>query len=234
VVGTVRDERRRAPLEALGVEVLVVRELREDALRPHLRAPFDSVVTFPPDGATDALLAPALARARGLVYVSTTGVYGPGDVDDTTPVSEAPSARARLRLDAERAWRAAGATVLRAPAIYGHDRGLHVRIREGKHRIPGDGTRYISRVHVEDLTSFLLAALRVRAETFVVGDDEPARHIDVVSYVCRHLGLPMPEHAPLESVDETLRADRRVDASRAKRVLGVTLRYPNYRVGMAG
>ena len=46
-------------------------------------------------------------------------------------------------------------------------------------------------------------------------------------------GVPLPPFVPLESVHESLRADRRIDASRALATLGVTLRYPTYREGMA-
>jgi hypothetical protein len=43
----------------------------------------------------------------------------------------------------------------------------------------------------------------------------------------------MPPFVPLESVHESLRADRRVDASRALATFGVTLRFPTYREGMS-
>jgi hypothetical protein len=67
----------------------------------------------------------------------------------------------------------------------------------------------------------------------VVGDLEPAPHVDVVRFVCEAYGVAMPPFVPLESVHESLRADRRVDASRALERFGVTLRYPTYREGMS-
>ena len=192
------------------------------------------VVAFPPDGTTDQAIADGLVAASGITYLSTTGVYplDAGLVDDDVAVMIAPSPRAPARLAAEAAYRAQGANVLRAPGIYGPDRGLHVRVVRGDHRIPGDGARFLSRIHVEDLATFVLASERTRGETFVVGDAEPARHIDVVRWICREHGVPEPPSVPLETVHETLRGDRRVEASRALRVLGVTLRYPTYREGM--
>jgi nucleoside-diphosphate-sugar epimerase len=231
VIATVRDPARVPPLEAAGVEVLVAPALDRATVGSLVDAETDVLVTFPPDDRTDEAIAPATLDARGLVYLSTTGVYDAPFVDDATPVSANPSARAARRLAAEVHWRAVGATILRTPAIYGPDRGLHVRVRSGRHRIPGDGRRTISRIHVEDLASFALAAMAVRNETFVVGDLAPAPHIEVVRFVCERARIPMPPHAPIEEVDESLRADRRVDPTRAIARLGVALRYPSYRDG---
>lgn len=238
VVGTVRSEPRAEALRAdpalAGLDLRVLPALdpsiaREVDARTHV------VVAFPPDGETDARLAPALAGAASVTYVSSTGVYGErtGHLDDRTPVADPPGPRARRILEAEQAWRAIGATVLRCPGIYGPERGLHRRILRGEHKIPGDGSRTLSRIHVEDLASLLLAAAEKRGETYVVGDLSPVPHIDVVRFVCEQRGLPLPPAVPWESVHETLRADRAVDASRALAELGVTLRYPSYREGMS-
>ncbi len=232
--GVVRREEAAADLRAAGLEAVVVPSFGEGAsalVTPETHV----VVTFPPDGATDARLASSLPAAAAITYVSATSVYGSEHhrVDDTTPTATRPSASGARRLEAERVWRARGATVLRAPAIYGPDRGLHVRVLQGAHRIPGDGSGFVSRIHVEDLAELVLAAPRASGETFVVGDDAPAPHVEVIRFVCDAYGVPMPPFVPLESVHETLRGDRRVDGSRALARLGVVLRWPTYRLGMA-
>ena len=135
-------------------------------------------------------------------------------------------------LDAEAAYRAVGATVLRSPGIYGADRGLHCRVIEGKHRLPGEASGFLSRIHVHDLARLLLATDNVRGETFVVGDLEPARQRDVVRWICEEYGCPMPSIVPPEEVHESLRADRRIDASRVLDRLKITLAYPSFRFGM--
>lgn len=217
----------------------------DETISAHVDDRTHVVIAFPPDGSTDARIAPSLARAAAITYVSSTGVYGDqrGEVDDTTPVPAAsgegttPDRGTRI-IAAEEIYRRAGGTVLRCPGLYGRDRGLHMRILRGEHRIPGDGTRHLSRIHVEDLAQLILAlvpapnAARL-AETFVVGDLEPAPHIDVVRFVCETYGVPLPPFVPLDSVHESLRADRRVDASRALTRSGIKLRYPTYREGMA-
>jgi nucleoside-diphosphate-sugar epimerase len=156
-----------------------------------------------------------------------------GVIDESTPLPQTPSERSARVLNAERAYRAYGGNVLRCPGIYGRDRGLHIRVQSGKHGIPGDGTRHVSRIHVEDLAELLLAATRFRGQTFVVGDLEPARHIDVVRFICETYDVPLPGFVPLEHSPRSLQGDRRVNSEHALRTLGVTLRYPNYRMGMA-
>lgn len=232
VVATVRSVERAAALEGRGFIVTraPVLEVAEREVTEHTHA----IVCFPPDGETDARLAPILAKARAVTYLSTTGVYGDarGVIDDATPVTNTPSASTERVLRAEAAYRAVGATVLRAPGIYGPDRGLHVRVSSGKHSIPGDGGGFISRIHADDLASFLVASDAVRGETFVVGDEEPARQRDLVAWICMEYGCPFPPSVPEEEVHETLRRNRRVDARRARQVLGVTLRFASFRDGM--
>jgi nucleoside-diphosphate-sugar epimerase len=252
VVAHARSDARIASLRDEGFAVLQRPQL-DETIAEHVDDRTHVVIAFPPDGVTDARVAASLARAAAVTYVSSTGVYGGhrGVVDDTTPIPTAaagvPSTDRGTRiLAAEEAYRRVGATVLRCPALYGRDRGLHMRILRGEHRIPGDGTRYLSRIHVDDLAQLILVLVPATAhahahahaharigETFVVGDREPARHIDVVRFVCETYGVPLPPFVPLESVHESLRADRRVDASRALATSGIALRYPSYRDGLA-
>jgi len=221
VVGTVRSEARAEYHR-------VIPRLTEELVRDLARDASGIVITFPPDGVTDAAIHGAL-EGRRVVYLSTTGVYGDATRIDHTTLPAPDSPRARARLAAERLYQEA--TILRCPAIYGPDRGLHVRVREGKHQIPGDGTQHVSRIHVDDLVECILAGLRVPG-TFVIGDRDPAPHLEVVLFVCAKYGVPLPPFVPREQVDETLRHDRQVDPSYALETLGVTLRYPSYRDGM--
>jgi nucleoside-diphosphate-sugar epimerase len=106
-------------------------------------------------------------------------------------------------------------------------------MRAGSARIVGDGAGFVCRIHVEDLARLSLACLerRLRSETFVVADDEPAPQGEVVTYLAGLMGLPVPAAVPLAEAPETLRHDRRVDASGIKRRLALDLRYPTYRTG---
>jgi nucleoside-diphosphate-sugar epimerase len=236
VIATVREEARARVLAASGVEAWVVAALETEGVRELVPEGAEVLVAFPPDGATDARIAPALAHARAVAYLSTTGVYGParGCVDENTPVDRA-TPRAALRLAAEDAYRAVGAVVLRAAGIYGPGRGLHVRIARGDFRVPGDGGNVVSRIHVEDLAELALAALARgrRGAVYTVADDAPVPQIEAIAWLCARLGVPRPPSVPVEEAAEALRHDRRVSNARAKRELQVRLRYPSYREGFA-
>ena len=238
VTATTRSDARAASLRAIGATPLVHARLDGDVLAAHVDDQTCVLVTLPPDGSADARLAPACSRAgaRAIAYVSSTGVYGgaSGKVDGDTPVDrDAP--RAAARLDAEDRWRSVGATILRAPAIYGPGRGLHLRLARGEVRLLGAGGNAISRVHVDDLAATLFALLQAstRDELYVIGDEEPAPNADVVAWICAALAIAAPEAEPAEAPDETLRHDRRADGSRIRERLGLTLAYPTYREGYA-
>jgi nucleoside-diphosphate-sugar epimerase len=228
-LGVVRSDDSATALRARGVEVTTRAAIEIAAT--HVGPETHAIVTFPPAGATDAELAARLAGARAVSYLSTTGVYEDleGVVDDTTPLPTQPSPKYAAVLAAEAQYRAVGAAVLRSPGIYGAERGIHVRLARGDFKLSGDGNRYGSRIHVEDLAALLLASAATPGETFVVGDLEPCRQRDLVTWLCQELNLPFPASAPLSEVHETLRRNRRVDSSRALSRLGITLRYPSYR-----
>jgi nucleoside-diphosphate-sugar epimerase len=233
LVGTTRSAERAPALEAAGIRPFVTPALSPDEAASLTRGA-DVIVSFPPDRATDQRLAPACREARALVYVSSTGVYGAhvGPVDDSTPVDTADPHNAP-RLDAEAAWRDAGAVVLRAPGLYDASTGLHRRLLAGTFRLTGDGKNPISRIHLDDLAAFALAALdpSLRGETFVVGDLAPVPQREVVAWLCQHMGLPFPPSADPAQVHHTLRGGRAINPQRALQRLGVTLRYPTYREG---
>jgi nucleoside-diphosphate-sugar epimerase len=234
VVGTTRGAAR--PDLGPGFEMRTFPALTRDIVESLVQGGAKVLVTFAPDGRTDVEIAPALAGAR-VVYVSTTGVYGRarGRVDETTEVDPFEP-RAAERLDAERAYRDHGATVLRAAGIYGPGRGLHRRLASGDFKIPETGNNVVSRIHVTDLARLCLAMLGSRGdahrgEAFVAADDAPVPQIEVIRWLCDRLSLPLPPHAPLGEVAPTLRHDRSVDNTRLKRALAMSLTYPTYREG---
>jgi nucleoside-diphosphate-sugar epimerase len=234
VAATTRSEARRAELEQAGITALVHAQPTLEALAARVDASTGLIVSFPPDGQTDARLAPLAAHAFASAYVSSTGVYGDtrGRIDDSTPPAP-DSPRNALRVAAETLWRAQGATILRVGAIFGPFRGQHERVRSGSARIAGDGSHFVCRLHVEDLAAALLRALSLRlgSESYVVADDQPAPQGEVVRWLAARLGVPVPASVPLAGAPETLRHDRQVDACRFKRDAGIAWRYPTYREG---
>ena len=193
-----------------------------------------------PAGEIRALLALARDAAR-LVYVSSTGVYGPGGgawVDETWPVAPiTESGRARATAEAALAGAAVPWVALRAAGIYGPGRGLVDRIRAGAYRVIGDGTSHVSRIHVVDLVAAIVAAAGSPVTGAInVADDDPAPIGEVADAVAARLGLPPPPRVPAAAVPAEvagmLTADRRIANRRLRDELGVALRYPSWRDGL--
>jgi nucleoside-diphosphate-sugar epimerase len=253
VVATRRTQEgaTRTDAELDGAHVRVA-DLLEPGTLDRLVPPSAIIVhTAPPGtaasvGEENLVAAAAAARARRIVYVSSTGVYGRGtgnSIDERAPV--APSGpMGQRRLEAESALLAAAARAglpavsLRAAAIYGPGRGSHVSIAAGTHRVP-DTAGFVSRIHVDDLGSAILAA--ALAETlphaiYNVADDEPTQARSFADAVAEVLGVPPPPTvAPDQSspaARELLGGDRRISNRRLVEELGVELAYPTWREGL--
>lgn len=174
-------------------------------------------------------------RPARLVYLSTTGVYGDTrDVNEYTPPAP-KTERELLRAGAEQAvaegsWQS---LILRPAAIYGPNRGIHAAVRAGSFRVPPDNTRMTSRIHVDDLAEHAVRGLLSEIEgAYPIADEEPCSSLKVAQWSAELLGVELPPAAAIDSLRETRRADRRVDGSAIRRLLGITLRYPSFRVGI--
>jgi nucleoside-diphosphate-sugar epimerase len=170
-------------------------------------------------------------RPQRMVYLSTTGVYGPAElVDELTPPN-AQDGRAELRLRTERRvadgpW---PTLVLRPAAIYGPDRGVHVSVLQDDYSRAGGWNRVVSRIHVQDLADHAIAALQSDIEgQFPVADEEPCRSLEVAEFAAALLGKRLPALS-----FDTSGSGRRVNGSAVRERLGVSLRFPSYREGVA-
>lgn len=177
-------------------------------------------------------------EGKGLVYLSSTGVYGDTGgawVDESAPVG---TGRRAARAEADREWLDRGARVLRLPGIYGPGRNALDRVRDGKaHRIDLPA-QVFSRIHVEDIASGALAALVAPPGAYNLADDLPCSQNAVIDEACRLLGLARPPLQALEDAGLSPMArafyveNRRVANGKAKRVLGWRPRYATYREGL--
>jgi nucleoside-diphosphate-sugar epimerase len=195
------------------------------------------LVSYPPDRASDERFGALIEGARGLVYISSTGVYGKHAelVDESTEV-DAHSESNRDRLAQERFWAERKAVVIRAPGLYCPTSGLHVRLAKGTYRLPGDGTNYTSRIHLKDLGRLILAVFEHPlpvASTYLVGDLKPASQIEVITWLCAKMNLPMPQSVPLAEAPKSLQANRRVNPAKILAELNFTLEFPTYKEGFA-
>lgn len=187
-----------------------------------------------PDNA-DARLLDALGKASRLVYLSTTGVYGAVEhVDEKTPIAPR-NPREQARADTEAAvargpWQS---LILRPAAIYGPDRGVHVSMAQGAYTLNGDGSNYISRIHVDDLARLAAAALLSDLTgAFPVADEYPCTSREIADYCAERFHLPPPISVSQSEVPVSRRNNRRVDGRAIFRLLGLSLLYPSYKEGL--
>ncbi len=169
-----------------------------------------------------------------IVYLSTTGVYGDNRLVDETTLPAPHTERERLRTSAEEAVQSGpwSSIVLRPAAIYGPNRGIHAALRAGTFHLPENASNYVSRIHVDDLAAHCHAAMLSTLEgAYPVADEEPCTSLEAAQFCTQLIGISMPLSVPAEALSETRRADRRVDGSAIRKLLGLSLRYPSYRTG---
>ncbi len=217
---------------------------------------YDLVYTVPPavdsdnDRRLEALLAALATPPRRLVYLSTTGVYGDrggAEVDESAAVRPRTD-RAKRRVAAETALGAyAEATdsaviILRVPGIYGPDRLMIDRVRDGSPLIRDSEANPGNRIHVEDLVTVCLAALNpeVPPGVYNLGDGDRRSSTWFSNRVAALLELDPPPTVSRAEAEASFSArrlsflgeSRQIDTSRMRRVLGVTPRYADAEDGI--
>jgi nucleoside-diphosphate-sugar epimerase len=183
--------------------------------------------SVPPEGSRGLVYKLGDAPAR-VVYLSTTGVYGATRfVDESTGVAPQTEEH-RLRLEEEHRVLAGpwSSLILRPAAIYGPGRGVHESLKRGACRVDDS---FVSRIHVDDLAAHVEAGLLSEVTgAYPVADEEPCTSREIAEYCAHLLNLPLPLHEQAKAYSTS----RRVDGSAIRRALGITLRYPSYRVGI--
>jgi nucleoside-diphosphate-sugar epimerase len=256
IAGTARDVGKIGQLSARGFEIVQYSgEAQNSALPTALSGTTHLLHSIPPGPEGDPVLAhyretiAGLPSLRWIGYLSTVGVYGHQGgrwVDETTP-PKPNSARTEARVEAERAWLDFGREtgipiqIFRLAGIYGPGRCVFDKLKAGiARRVKKDG-QVFSRIHVEDIASVLEASIAKphAGAVYNVADDEPAAPGDVVAYAAELLGIPPPPEVDFAEADLTPMArsfyegSRRIANTRIKSELGVKLRYPTYREGLA-
>ena len=247
IIGTTRKAQKAEEMRAAGVEPLI---WPDADLGPALAQATHILASMAPDDLGDPVLQAhaaqvAQAGARWVGYLSTTGVYGDHAgawVDEATPLTPATK-RGKQRVIAEAQWQALGLPlhIFRLAGIYGPGRGPFEKVRAGTaRRIIKEG-QVFSRIHVEDIAQVLAASI-ARPDAgaiYNVCDDDPAPPQDVIGHAAALLGLPLPPavgwlEADLGPMARSFYAEsKRVHNQRIKQELGVALRYPTYREGLA-
>lgn len=224
------DPRAVSRLPADLAAVVACQAAAGDGEAPYRRAYVDANRTL--------LEAAARSGARAFVYTGSTGVFGQRDgrdVDETTPPAPA-SAAAEVLLEAEELVLSLGpaARVVRLSGLYGPGRtGVIERVRSGALALGPDDGAWMNFCHRDDAVRAVLAALDrggARA-VYHASDAAPARRREVVRWIAARLGVePVTRPAPGGG---RAAADRRILADLTRAALGLTLRYPSFRDGLA-
>lgn len=251
VTGLVRSHEAAARLVAAGVTPLL------QDLDSHWRPPAVDAVYWcapPPSfGVDDPRIATALEAlttpTQGLLYLSTTGVYGDCQgrwIDEAEPLKP-QSERGQRRLAAElhlRAWaaRSGGHSVtLRVPGIYGRGRLPIARLKSGAPVLRAEQSPFTNRIHAEDLADAAVIALRqgTAGGAYNVSDGAPTTMTDYFNQCATLLGLPLPPQVDFAAAREQfspmllsfMEESKRIDPARLK-ALGFKPRFASLAEGL--
>ncbi|MEJ0095744.1 MAG: SDR family oxidoreductase [Methylocella sp.] len=256
IAGTVRSADKAQELASETVETLVFGPDRQDEdIAARLLSADVLLVSVPPAVSVDPVLArfghriATLRREQIIIYLSTIGVYGDrqGEWVDEAQAAAPTSERSRTRLQAEKAWTAIGKSkdktvhILRLAGIYGPGRNALLNLKEGKaHRLVKPD-QVFNRIHVEDISRAIAAAIAFDGPGSVwnVADDAPAPPQDVVAYAAMLMGVEPPPEEDIETAEgippmtrSFYAENKRVSNRKLKEELKVELAYPTYRVGL--
>ncbi len=256
VHGTVRSARRAEELTRLGITPVIADVLHPDSLTDLPEA--DRVlycVGFDRSSGADMravyvdglgnLLEHLPATATRLVYASSTSVYGQARgewIDELSP-TEPQSTSGRICLEAEdlllgRSSRSnLSRVVLRFAGLYGPGRVIRRALLEKGEPVPGDPSRFLNLIHIDDAAQAAVAALDTSSPdpVYVISDDRPVPRREYYTLTARLLNAPAPRFGPSDEGKRGERADttnRRCLNSRMRDRLGVDLNYPDISSGV--
>ncbi len=251
VTGVVRSNEAAERLASVGITP----QLQD--LDNHWRPPAVDAIYWcappPSHGRDDPRLALALealaAPAQGLLYISTTGVYGDCQgrwIDEAEPLKP-QSERGQRRLAAElhlRAWAArssARTVTLRVPGIYGRGRLPIARLKSGTPVLRAEESPHTNRIHAEDLADAAVIALRegLAGGAYNVSDGAPTTMTDYFNQCATLLGLPLPPQVDFATAREQfsptllsfMEESKRIDPARLK-ALGFKPRFASLAEGL--
>lgn len=253
--GTTRDHLKQKTMESRGITPHIF-DKDQPLADPteFLKDTTHIVISTPPDDDGDpAFLAHAddilsIPTLEWVGYLSTTGVYGDRGGEWVTEESEIrpSSKRGTRRAKAEEQWLSLAKKaefpihLFRLSGIYGPGRSALDSVRAGVARRIDKPGHAFGRIHVEDIVGVLRASMDnpSSGEIYNVSDNLPAPSHEVISYACQLLGRAEPPLIPFAEADlapitRSFYSDnKRVDNSKIKNNLGVTLKYPDYKAGL--
>ena len=256
VYGTSRGERGVSVIRTRGAGAVLMTAPDFRPLR-RIRGKVRALVTMMPpqmtgDGGYVDHTAALLDAVKGwgleaVVYVSSTSVYGDKGgavVNEHTPCTpDSPRGRARLAIEQQVLTSGLPAMVVRPAGIYGRLRSQLDRLARGRTRLVDGGKSYTNRIHVKDLATIIEAACDrgTPGSVYLGADRHPATQVEVARHIVDTYGLPEPPSLSLAEARVRMSKDvlamitgsKRLDPAQTLEALGVTLRFPDYKAGLA-
>ena len=180
-------------------------------------------------------------HAFQILYISSTGVYAEkegGWVDEDSPTDPGRDAT-QACLDAEQTLqthpRNFNFKILRCAGIYGPDRLPRRDAILAGDPLPLPPSGYLNLIHVDDASQAVeAAAVKGTEGIYSIADGSPTLRGDYLNELARLLNAPPPKFASaMENTVGRSATSKRVRNDRMRNELGVRLRYPTYREGLA-
>jgi nucleoside-diphosphate-sugar epimerase len=178
------------------------------------------------------------------LYISSTGVYGKvtdTDVDEHSPCEPLRDG-GKACLAAEQLLQssrlASQAIILRLAGIYGPGRIPRAADLVAGHPIDAPAEGSLNLIHVEDAAQIVLLAEQhaVPPRTYVISDGQPVPRAAYYAELAKLLKAPPPQFTapPADSpASQRAASDKRINPAQMFAELAPSLRYPNYREGLA-
>lgn len=233
IAGQAVDLSARMPVLPSDTSIVVIAVSPDQRTREGYRATYvDSVRNVA------AAIERDCAAAPRVIYVSSTAVYGVSDgswVDESTPATPTTETATVLRQAEELLLEGvANSTVLRLAGIYGPGRTRQIdRIRDGAETV-APAPYFTNLIHRDDAAAAIvhLATMASSPASIYVGvDDEPADQREVIEFLARGIGRPVPFERAGGVTDGRGRGKRCRNA--LLKSTGFSFTYPSYREGYA-
>lgn len=170
----------------------------------------------------------AMVNANGAELADEDTPFMRGDNEMAAKAVAASIAMEETIRGCDRDW-----LILRGGLFYGPGTGFDddwfARGAAGKLRLPGDGTDYVSLVHIADMAAATVAALDagVSRQALIVADDRPAQWREVFGHVAEIAGGGLPATGGRQGFPSF-----RVSNRRAREALDWAPRYADFRAGL--
>ena len=182
---------------------------------------------------------------RSITYLSSTSVYGDHKgawVDEDSKLFP-NSKKGRIRLKIENRWKILSKyypiQIFRLAGIYSKEQNLITSTKKNNSRIIKKKDHKFSRVHLEDISGFLLNSLEnfKSGEIYNIADDKPISNEEVLNEILDKYALKPPVIIDYENLeDSTLKefylVSKKVKNNKAKDFFNYKLIYPTIREGL--